>query len=150
MAIAHSTSKTRSDRNPPRKSTRTPKSTNRSSTPAKRRKTPPAQSLGPHAKGLAMPDRPGSPIAERGSRIRLRGRLREMIGAELLNLEKAESVLNCLRLSMGSMSLDKGSPYFPDVVEVAGDLVKRSIVDLVDLYDGRVPDPLMATLKVER
>jgi hypothetical protein len=50
---------------------------------------------------------------------------------------------------MDSMELDKGSAYFPDVVEVAGDLVQRSIVDLDQLYDGRIPDLLMAALKVE-
>jgi hypothetical protein len=50
---------------------------------------------------------------------------------------------------MDSMSLGP-SPYFPDVVHVAGDLVERSIVDLNVLYDGLIPDQLMAARKIER
>lgn len=87
--------------------------------------------------------------SERGPRIRVRGRLQEMIRAELFNLEKAEAVLRCLALSMDSMSLGE-APYYPNVVEVAGDLVKRSIVDLDVLYDGYIPNPVMAAGKIER
>jgi hypothetical protein len=53
-------------------------------------------------------------------------------------------------LSMDYEPLDAESPYYPNVVEVAGDLVKRSIVDLDVLYDGYIPNPLMATRKIER
>jgi hypothetical protein len=89
-------------------------------------------------------------MAAGGARIRVRGRLQEMIRAELGNLGKAESMLRCLWLSMECIdSADKGSAYLPDVVEVAADLVQRSMVDLDQLYDGRIPDPLMAALKVE-
>jgi hypothetical protein len=145
MAAAHSTLKARSGQNSRLKSSGTRlKSAKRSKILAKRRKTKPAQSPGP-----ATPDRQGLPITERGARILVRGRLQEMIRMELSNLGKAESVLRCLSLSMDSMELDKGSAYFPDVVEVAGDLVQRSIVDLDELYDGRIPDRLMAALKVE-
>jgi len=77
MAAAHSTSKARSGRNPLLKSSGTPKPTNRFKTPAKRRKTHPAEA----AKGPAAPGRPGSQVAERGARIRVRGRLQEMIQA---------------------------------------------------------------------
>jgi hypothetical protein len=74
-----------------------------------------------------------------------------MIRAEMFNLEKAESVLRCLMFAMEFTDLTtKGVAYFPDVVEVAGDLVQRSIVDLDELYDGLIPNSLMATLKVER
>jgi hypothetical protein len=73
-----------------------------------------------------------------------------MIQAELRNLGRAESVLRCLALSMDTQPLDPESPYYPDVVEVVGDLVKRSLVDLDVLYDGYLPNPLMAGRKIER
>ena len=146
MATAHSTVKAGSGRNPPLK-TGTPKAANRAKAPA-RRKTQSA--LTPHAEGLATPSRPGSEVAGRGARIRVRGRLQEMIQAELRNLGRAESVLRCLALSMDCEPLDPESPYYPDVVEVVGDLVKRSLVDLDVLYDGYIPNPLMAGRKIER
>ena len=146
MATAHVSVKTRSGRNRPRKRPGTPKSASPAKTAIKRRVSQPTQA--PFARGPAAPERSGSQVAERGARIRVQGRLREMIEAELLNLEKAESVLRCLMIAMDSP--DKGSAYFPDVVEVAGDLVQRSTVDLDDLYHGRIPDLLMASLRVER
>ena len=144
MATAHSTAKARPGRNRSLKSPRTgPKPGKRAKNPAKRPST---------QRVHAASGKPGSPEgAERGSRLRVRGRLQEMIRAELFNLEKAESVLRCLMFAMEFTDLTtQGVAYFPDVVEVAGDLVQRSIVDLDELYDGRIPDPLMATLKVER
>jgi hypothetical protein len=142
MATGHFTVKARSGRNRPRKSPGTHKSANRSKAALKRRKSKPTP---------AAPPRPGLEVTERGVRIRVRGRLQEMIRAEMLNLEKAESVLRCLMLAMEfTDTMSKGVAYFPDVVEVAGDLVQRSIVDLGDLDEGRIPNPLMATLKVER
>ena len=143
MAAAHSTVNARSGRSPPLKTGTRPKSASRSKTPAKRRKVPPAQ-------GSATPGKPGSEVPKRGARIRVRGRLQKMIRAEMFNLGKAESVLRCLMFAMEfTDTSNKGCAYFPDVVEVAGDLVQRSIVDLDELYDGRISDPLMATLKVE-
>jgi hypothetical protein len=69
---------------------------------------------------------------------------------ETVNPGKAESMLRCLWLSMEFIdSADKWSAYVPDVLEVAADLVQRSIVDLDQLHDGRIPEPLMAALKVE-
>ncbi len=142
MATAHSTVKARSGRNPPLKTGSRPKSATRSKTPAKSRKTRPAQ-------GSATPGKPGSEVARRGARIHVEERLQDVIRAEQFNLGKAESVLRCLWLSMDSMSTDPGTAYFPDVVEVAGDLIQRSLADLDDLYDGWIPDPLMAVLKAE-
>jgi hypothetical protein len=146
MAAAHSTSKARSGRNPPLKTGTKPKSANRSNTPVKRRKPKPA----PHAKGPATPGRPGSEVAERGARIRVRGRLQDMIQAELGNLGKVESVLRCLAHSMEYRSLDPESPYYPDIAEVACDLLKRSLADLDVLYDGYIPNPWLAGRKIER
>jgi len=51
---------------------------------------------------------------------------------------------------MDTQPLDSESPYYPDVVEVAGDLVKRSLVDLDVMYDGYIPHPSMAGRKIER
>ena len=150
MATAYSTAKARSGRNPPLDTGTRLKSANRSKTHAKRRKTQPAQAPKPQATGSATPDKQGPRMAERGARIHVRGRLQEMIRAEMFNLGKAESVLRCLIFAMEfTDTSNNGCAYFPDVVEVAGDLVQRSIVDLDELYGGRIPDPLMATLKVE-
>jgi hypothetical protein len=146
MATAHSTVKARSGRNPPLATGR-PKAANRAKAPA-RRKTPSAPTR--HAEGPATPGKLGSEVAGRGARVRVRGRLQEMIQAELRNLGRAESMLRCLALSMDCEPLDPESPYYPDVVEVVGDLVKRSLVDLDVLYDGYIPNPLMAGRKIER
>ena len=86
----------------------------------------------------------------RGARIRVRGRLQDMIRAEMFNLEKAVSVLRCLGLSMDTRSEEGQLPDYPDVVEVAGDLIKRSLADLDVLYDGYIPNPLLAGRKIER
>jgi len=146
MAAIHSTLKARSGRNPPLK-TGIPKSANRAKAPAQRRKTPSVPTSlaqGP----IAL--KPVSAAAGRGARVRVRGRLQEMIQAELRNLGRAESVLRCLALSMDCEPLDPESPYYPDVVEVVGDLVKRSLVDLDVLYAGYIPNPLLAARKIER
>jgi hypothetical protein len=148
MATAHSTSKARSGRNPPLKSGTKTKPPNRSNPPVKRRKTPPAPSA--DAQGPATAGKPGSQVAGRGARIRVRGRLQDMILVELGNLGRVESVLRCLALSMEYETLGIESPYYPDVVDVAGDLVKRSLADLNVLYDGYIPHPLMAGRKIER
>jgi len=146
MATAHSTVKVRSGRNPPLK-TGTPKAANRAKAPAQHRKipsapTPPAQ--------RPITRIPGSEVAVRGARVRVRGRLQDMIRAEMFNLEKAVSVLRCLGLSMDTRSEDGQLPNYPDVVEVAGDLIERSLADLDVLYDGYIPNPLLAGRKIER
>jgi hypothetical protein len=149
MATAHSTVKARSGRNPPRKSSRMPKSANRSKTGAKGRKPPSAPT--PPAQGPMTTRKPGSEVAVRGVRIRVRGRLRDMIQAELGNLGRLESVLRCLAHSMEYQSSDDPeSPYYPDIAEVACDLLKRSLADLDVLYDGYLPNPLLAGRKIER
>jgi hypothetical protein len=149
MAAAHSTLKAGSGRNPPLKRPRTPKSANRSKTAAKGRKPPSAPT--PPAQGPITTRNPGSEVAVRGVRIRVRGRLRDMIQAELGNLGRLESVLRCLAHSMEYQSSDDHeSPYYPDIAEVACDLLKRSLADLDVLYDGYLPNPLLAGRKIER
>ena len=134
MATAHSTVKARSGRNPSLK-TGVPKSANRAKAPAQ---------------GLTITRRPGPEVAGRGARIRVRGRLQEMIRAEMFNLEKAASILRCLVLSMDTRPVGGEPPYYPDVVEVAGDLIERSLADLDVLYDGYIPNPLLVGRKIER
>ncbi|MDP8984153.1 MAG: hypothetical protein M3N97_03780 [Pseudomonadota bacterium] len=147
MAAAHSTLKAQSGRNPPWK-TGISKAANRAKAPAGR-KTPSAPT--PHVQGPATPGKPGSEVAGRGVRIRVGGRLRDMIQAELGNLGRLESVLRCLAHSMEYQSSgDPESPYYPDIAEVACDLLKRSLVDLDVLYDGYLPNPLLAGRRIER
>ena len=146
MATAHSTVKVRSGRNSP-PTTRTPKAGTRAKAPAQRRKTPSAPT--PPAQG-PITRIPGAEVAVRGARVRVRGRLQDMIRAEMFNLEKAVSVLRCLGLSMDTRSEDGQLPNYPDVVEVAGDLIERSLADLDVLYDGYIPYPLLAGRKIER
>ena len=149
MAAAHSTLKAGSGRNPPLKRPQTPKSTNRSKTAAKGRKPPSTPT--PPAQGPMTTREPGSEVTVRGVRIRVRGRLQEMIQAELGNLGRLESVLRCLAHSMEYQSSDDPeSPYYPDIAEVACDLLKRSLVDLDVLYDGYIPSPLLAGRRIER
>lgn len=144
MATAHSTLKARSGRNPPLK-TRVLKAANRAKAPVQRSKPPslPAAS----AQG---PVTSGRTVAGRGARVRVQGRLQDMIRAEMFNLEKAASILHCLVVSMDTPPVARKRPYYPDVVEVAGDLIERSLVDLDVLYDGYLPNPLLAGRTVER
>ena len=147
MADTHSTSKGRSGRNFPPEAGK-PKFATRTRVSAELRRIPTEPNVrgrvpGPTRKG-------GREAAEFGPRIRVRGRLREMIRAEMFNLEKAESILRCLAMSMETGGVDAESPYYPDIVEVASDLIKRSLVDLDVLYDGYIRDPLMAARYIER
>ena len=148
MAAAHSTLKARSGRNPPLK-TGTPKAANRAKAPAQRRKTPSAPT--PPAQGPITTRKPGSEGAVRGVRIRVRGRLQEMIQAELRQSGQT-GIGPALPGAVDGVceSSDPESPYYPDVVEVACDLLKRSFVDLDVLYDGYIPNPLLAGRKIER
>jgi hypothetical protein len=73
--------------------------------------------------------------------------LHEAIEAERSNLGKAESVLGCLSIALeyGDTESPLG-PYYPDVAQVARDLVRRSIngLDSLELERhlarGRVKD----------
>lgn len=147
MATTHSTVKVRSGRNPSLK-TGTPKAANRAKAPAQRRR--PSTAPTPPAQGPIKTRTPGSEVAARGARVRVRGRLQDMIRAEMFNLEKAASILRCLVLSMDTRPVDGESPSYPDVVEAAGDLIERSLADLDVLYDGYLPNPLLAGRKIER
>jgi hypothetical protein len=143
----HSTSKARSGRSSPLK-TGAPKAANGAKAPVLRRKSPSAPTS--PAQGPITTLKPGSKGSGCGARIRVRGRLQDMIRAEMFNLEKAASILRCLELSMDTRSVDRKRPYYPDVVEVAGDLIERSLPNLDVLYDGYIRNPLLAGRKIER
>jgi hypothetical protein len=54
--------------------------------------------------------------------------LHEAIETERGNLAKAESVLGCLTIAMEYADTDSATgPYYPDVAQVARDLVRQSI-----------------------
>ncbi len=59
--------------------------------------------------------------------------LHEAIETERGNLAKAESLLGCLMISMESETDGATGPYYPDVAEIARDLVRQSINGLDSL-----------------
>jgi len=68
--------------------------------------------------------------------VRVPQKLREAIETERGNLAKAESLLGCLMISMEYETDSVTGPYYPDVAEIARDLVKNS-VDGLDKYLSR-------------
>jgi hypothetical protein len=59
--------------------------------------------------------------------------LHEAIEIERGNLSKAESVLGCLAISMEYATDSVNGPYYPDVAEVAREMVRQSINGLDSL-----------------
>jgi hypothetical protein len=59
--------------------------------------------------------------------------LHEAIETERGNLAKAESVLGCLAISMEYENDSVNGPYYPDVAQLARELVRRSINGLDSL-----------------
>jgi hypothetical protein len=59
--------------------------------------------------------------------------LHEAIETERDNLSKAESVLGCLAISMEYEAESADRPYYPDVAQLARELVKKSINGLDSL-----------------
>src|SRR5271169_6190079 len=59
--------------------------------------------------------------------------LHEAIEAERGNLAKAESLLGCLVISMEYGTDSATGPYYPDVAQIACDLVRQSINGLDSL-----------------
>jgi hypothetical protein len=145
MAATHSTLKTGSDRNPP-KIPKAPKFAKRSRTAPKSSKRADTPSQGPF-----LIHKQGSEVAVRGARFGVCAGLKDVIHAELGNLGRLESVLRCLAHSMDYQSTDDSDPPdYPDVAQVACDLLKRSLADLELLFDGYLPDPPLAGRKTER
>lgn len=59
--------------------------------------------------------------------------LHEAIENERSNLSRAESVLGCLAISMESETDSVNGPYYPDVAQLARELVRQSINGLDSL-----------------
>jgi hypothetical protein len=59
--------------------------------------------------------------------------LHEAIEIERANLSKAESVLGCLMISMEYDADSANKPYYPDVAQLARELVRQSINGLDSL-----------------
>jgi hypothetical protein len=72
--------------------------------------------------------------------MRIPGRLREFLDAEHGFLLKVDSLLLCIAKSMDDSAHPTTGPYYPDVVELASELVRRRARSFDDLLlDGRLP-----------
>ena len=69
----------------------------------------------------------------RQDEVRVPEPLQEAIDIERGNLSKAESILGCLVIAMESASEGAGGPYYPDVAQIARELVRKSINGLDSL-----------------
>src|ERR1700722_18354213 len=69
-------------------------------------------------------------------------RLHEAIELERENLSKAESVLGCLAIAMEYEMEGAGKPYYPDVAQIAREMVKRSVSSLDPLMLERLRDKI--------
>jgi hypothetical protein len=117
MATTHSTSKGRSGRN------REP--TPRSGPAIRKRRTK-------QIRGEAR-------TSDRDAAIRIRGRLRDFLDAEQGFLLKVESLLLCISTSMDDSTHPSTGPYYPDVVELASEIVRRRARSFDELLlDGRL------------
>jgi hypothetical protein len=63
----------------------------------------------------------------RPSRARQLKLLLETIEQERANLSRAESLLECLRIAMEYESQTTTGPYYPDVAQIAAELVHKSV-----------------------
>lgn len=119
MATAHSTSKDRLSRNRPSK----------------------PRAGAPRRRYLTRRDREKSEAPQPGTPIRIRGRLRQFLESEQGLLLKVESLLLCIAKSMDDCAHPSAGPYYPDVVTLAAELVKRRAVNIDELLlDSRLPE----------
>src|SRR4030088_1987207 len=96
---------------------------------ARRDRSRPSKASGGQEKRLSRKTRPsehvyGVPVPEG---------LHEAIETERDNLSTAESVLGCLAISMEYEADSVNGPYYPDVAQLARDLVRKSINGLDSL-----------------
>jgi hypothetical protein len=71
--------------------------------------------------------------------MRIRGRVREFLDLEQGFLLKVESLLLCIAKSMDDSTHPNTGPYYPDVVELACELVRQRASRFDDmLLDGRL------------
>jgi hypothetical protein len=78
------------------------------------------------------------PRHEKGQGVALPASLHEAIEIERDNLARAESLLGCLAISMECESESATGPYYPDVAQIAREMVRRSINGLDSLALERV------------
>ena len=78
---------------------------------------------------LAFVGRPPRP-----SRARQLKLLLETVEQERANLSRAESLLECLRIAMEYESQTTTGPYYPDVAQIAHELVRKSVNALDPIY----------------
>jgi hypothetical protein len=77
---------------------------------------------------------------EQRAAIHICGRLREFLESEREFLTKTRSLLDCIAQSMDYGGNPAEGPYYPDVVSLASDLVRRRAINLDELLlDGRLP-----------
>ena len=89
--------------------------------------------------GRALRNRPKSSVRQAEVPVRLGGALRAFLESERDVLVRAESLLKCIAQAMECAPATNG-PYYPDVIELAADLLKRRAANLDDLLlDGRLP-----------
>jgi hypothetical protein len=91
---------------------------------AQRRSTPRVRRNSPRAKTESAEHVYGVPVPEG---------LHEAIEIERGNLSKAESVLGCLAISMEYGAHSVNGPYYPDVAQLAREMVRQSINGLDSL-----------------
>lgn len=96
---------------------------------------PPSRAASPPSK---PPDRRHQRQAKRGSSTRVYGvpvleRLHQAVETERGNLFKADSLLGCLVLAMEYETDAVSGPHYPDVAQIARELVQKSIDGLDSL-----------------
>lgn len=85
--------------------------------------------------------RNGSRADSHGTALRIRGRLRKFLSSEQGFLLKTQSLLLCIAKSMDDESHPSTGPYYPDVVELASELVRQRVKNIDQLLlDGRLSD----------
>jgi hypothetical protein len=140
MATAHSTGKARSGRNRPSKTKTARRSRTHKAPGLRKRKTNNGQSSGPGNKQRDRQRRVEPQGSDRRAAIPIPSRLREFLDAEHGFLLKVDSLLLCIAKSMDDSAHPITGPYYPDVVELASDLVRRRADTFDDLLsDGRLP-----------
>ncbi len=78
--------------------------------------------------------------------MRLRGSLKAFLESERDAIATADSLLKCIAQAM-ECGLGPSGPYYPDVIGLAVNLLKRRAANLDELLlDGRVPGALQSRL----
>jgi hypothetical protein len=85
-------------------------------------------------------DRPPKAERDRQTALLVPSRLRPFLESERDSLVKAQSLLACIAHSMEHAEHPVLGPYYPDVVQLASDLIKQRTKNLDELLlDGRLP-----------